>query len=80
MVVIIPLPIKIKGTKNNAIITMVLTTIFALAFLVVLFVLKCRLTLFLNVFEKSELCSLENVGFSIIIFFYFILIWVSSKQ
>tara|TARA_R110002110_G_scaffold58543_14_gene166327 strand:- start:4053 stop:4202 length:150 start_codon:yes stop_codon:yes gene_type:complete len=45
---------------------MVLTTIFAFAFLLVFLFLKYKLTLFLKVFEKSELSSLENVGFAII--------------
>ena len=60
------MPSNANGTKNNASITIVLTTILAFAFLLVLVVLKCTLTLFLNVLAKSEFRSLENVGFSII--------------
>jgi maltodextrin utilization protein YvdJ len=69
MDVIWPVPSKTMGTKNNASITTVLTTILAFAFLLVFLVLKCRLTLFLSVFEKSELSSLENFGVSILFFF-----------
>lgn len=59
-----------NGKKNKDSIIAVLATIFALAFLLILFDLKCVLTLFLNVLEKFELMSLENFGLSMLLLFF----------
>lgn len=61
-VVIVPIFMKIKGVKKTESMTMVFTTILLLACLLILFVLKYVLTLFLNVFEKSEFEFFENFG------------------
>ena len=69
LVVTIPEESSTKGTKNKANIITVFTTMFALAFLLLLLVLKYVFTLFLNVFEKSGFMFLENLGCAILLFF-----------
>jgi hypothetical protein len=67
-VVMLPVPNRINGTMNKLSIIMVLKTIAILAFLLILCVLKYKLTLLRNVFEKSEFRDLENFGLSIVYF------------
>ena len=57
-----PVAKRVNGTKNKAIITMVLANMLVLAFRLLLLILKYELTLLLNIFEKSEFIVLGNLG------------------